>query len=207
MDRYKVMIVEDQAMPRKLFEQYVNGSDRFTLCCSLKTTGGAVDYVNENSVDLILMDVFMGDATNGLEAAARIKAAHPEIKIIIVTSMPELTYIKKAKALGAESFWYKDFSEMPILEIMDRTMAGESIYPTIIPVIPIGDAKSCDFSDREVDVLCEIVKGCSNKEIGETLNMSELTVKTHIQHLLQKTGFKNRTELAVRVRNSGLIIP
>ncbi len=204
--KYSVMIVEDQAMPRQLFEMYVNNSEKYELACSLNSAVGTDLYCNKFKIDLVIMDVLMADGSSGLDAAADIKREHPEIKIIIVTSMPEVSYIRTARSIGVESFWYKETAKDPIMDIMDRTMAGEHVYPDSTPAISLGMASSNEFTERELDILREITTGASNKDIAEKLCLSQFTIKTHVQHLMEKTGLANRTELAVKARAAGLVI-
>ena len=204
---YNVMVVEDQAMPRQLFEAFISMSDRFNLVHSIKNADMADIYCEQSRIDLILMDVCTELNSNGLEAAERIKQKHPEIKIIIVTSMPEVSYLERAKAIGVDSFWYKEVSEEPILELMDRTMAGESIYPDSTPAVSFGNIKSTDLSKREIEVLREVIMGFTNAEIAERLNLSQHTVRDYIQVIMEKTGYRTRTELAVKARETGIIIP
>ena len=202
----KVMVVEDQAMPRQLFEAFVQNSPDYRLVYSIKNADMADIYCEKSRIDLILMDICTQMNASGLEAARRIKEKHPEIKIIIVTSMPEVSYIKRAKAAGADSFWYKEISEQTILELMDRTMAGESVYPDCTPVVDFGLTDSRNFTERELDVLRELTSGDTNLQIGERLGMSKNTVRDYIQTMLEKTGFRSRTELAVKARESGIVI-
>lgn len=204
---YNVMVVEDQAMPRQLFEAFISMSDKFNLVHSIKNADMADIYCEQSRIDLILMDVCTELNSNGLEAAERIKQKHPEIKIIIVTSMPEVSYLERAKAIGVDSFWYKEVSEEPILELMDRTMAGESIYPDSTPAVSFGNIKSTDLSKREIQVLREVIMGFTNAEIAERLNLSQHTVRDYIQVIMEKTGYRTRTELAVKARETGIIIP
>ena len=89
MDKTRVMIVDDQYISRMLFEMYVNSSDRYELAFSVSSAAVVDVYLLKHSVDLVLMDILMNDGSNGLDAAAKIKETHPEIKIIAVTSMPE----------------------------------------------------------------------------------------------------------------------
>ena len=166
-----------------------------------------MDYVSRRYVDLVIMDIVMHTGQSGLSAAKRIKDIRPETKILVVTSMPEITYIDKARKIGVESFWYKEIQEQPILELMQRTMNGESIYPDQTPVIRIGNAVSTEFTEKETEVLRELTDGASNKEIAENLGISERTVKMHITNMIQKTGFRSRLELAVKARTGGLVIP
>ena len=120
--------------------------------------------------------------------------------------MPESSYIGRAKEIGVESFWYKEVQEQPLLEIMDRTMAGESVYPETMPAIQFGHIVSTELTDTEMAVLRALMSGASNKEIGEQLYMSESTVKRHIAEMLAKTGFKSRLQLAIEARGGGLVI-
>lgn len=204
---YNVMVVEDQAMPRQLFEAFISMSDKYKLVHSIKNADMADIYCETSGVDLILMDVCTELNSNGLDAAERIKLKHPEIKIIIVTSMPEVSYLERARAVGVDSFWYKEVSEEPILELMDKTMAGESIYPDKTPTVSFGNIKSTELSKREIEVLREVILGYTNAEIAERLSISQHTVRDYIQVIMEKTGFRSRTELAVKAREIGIIIP
>ena len=203
---FNVMVVEDQAMPRQLFESFIKNSPDYQLVYSIKNADMADIYCEKSRIDLILMDICTQMNASGLEAAKRIKERYPEIKIIIVTSMPEVSYIKRAKAAGADSFWYKEISEQSIIELMDKTMAGESVYPDSTPVVAFGLTDSENFTEREFDVLRELTSGDTNAQIGERLGMSKNTVRDYIQTMLEKTGFRSRTELAVKARESGIVI-
>jgi DNA-binding CsgD family transcriptional regulator len=85
-------------------------------------------------------------------------------------------------------------------------MAGESVYPDKAPMVKIGDASSYDFTPKEIEILRLLVQGASNAEISEELDISIHTVKTHIKHLLLKTGYKSRTKLAIQARITGMVI-
>ena len=207
MKSYKVMIVEDQAIARRLFEMIVDNSDDFELLYSVESASVAHMYCDRNCPDIILMDVIMQDRSNGLEAAARIKKSHPQVKIVITTSMPEVSFIDKAKAAGVDSFWYKEADSEEILTVMRHTMEGKRVYPDSTPVVTLGNITSTDLTAAELDVLRELTKGASNVEIGDKLFISPTTVRTHISNMLAKTGFANRTELAIKARLEGLVIP
>ena len=202
----RVMIVDDQNISRQLFESFIQSADDFELVYSLDTAKVADTYCARGGIDLIIMDVVMGDGTSGLDAAARIKKSYPGIKIVIVTSMPEVSYIERAKSIGVESFWYKEVEGEPLLSVLRRTMSGESIYPDTTPVLEFGFVKSTDLTDMELMVLRELTTGAGNQEIADRLMVSVNTIRTHIQHMLDKTGFSNRTELAIEARVRGIVI-
>ena len=101
---YKVLVVDDQAMPRQLFESIIRFSDNYELAASVDSASVADVYSAKKEIDLILMDVVMSGGINGIEAAARIKGSYPNIKILVVTSMPDGTFLKKARDAGVDSF-------------------------------------------------------------------------------------------------------
>lgn len=203
---YNVLIVEDQAMARRLMEIYVNSSEHFTHLLSIANASAALSVCKSNSVDLILMDVLTELGHSGLDAAEEIKKFFPKIKIIIVTSMPEYSWLERAKRIGVDSFWYKDGQKEGFLNMMERTMAGERIFPDETPLVHIGNTTNHEFTERELDILKELTTGDSNAVIADRLHISAGTVKTHIQHLLNKTGFKTRTELVAEARSLGIVI-
>lgn len=193
-------------MIREIFESTVERAEGYTLAASFPTAIQALRYVESNGADLVLMDVLIPGSMSGLGAAEKIKAIKPDVKIIAVTSMPELSYERKAREIGVEGFWQKEVQEQPIQEIMDRVMAGETVYPSEQVEVPIGNAMSTEFTEREADVLKELVTGASNKEIAGKLNMGESTVKMHITNMLQKSGYHSRLELALMARHYGIAI-
>lgn len=206
MSKTRVMIVDDQFVSRKLFEMYVESSENYEMVYAVETAAFADAYVLKTPVDLVLMDILMADGSNGLDAAERIKKNQPGIKIIAVTSMPEASWLKRAREIGIESFWYKEASRETILEAMNRTMAGESVYPEEAPKVCLGLASSEEFTGRELEVLRIMTTGASNAAIAKKLNISENTVKNHIRHMMEKTGCESRTALAIEARVSGMVI-
>ena len=139
---YRVVIAEDFRMIREIFENAVQHEEGFELEASFPTAAQAVKYLEKNNADLVLMDVLIPGSMSGLDAAAIIKESKPKTRIIIVTSMPELTYEKRARELGVEGFWQKEVQEQPIQEIMKRVMAGEHVYPTEQLQVNIGNTSS-----------------------------------------------------------------
>lgn len=203
---YKIMIVDDQFVSRELFKLYIEQSPEYEVLYCIDTAMFADTYVLKAPLDLVIMDILMNDGSNGLDAAEKIKKLKPNLKIIAVTSMPEVSWMERARKIGIESFWYKDVSEKTLMEIVQRTLAGESIYPDGAPVVKLGMAKSSEFTPREIEVLRLLTTGAGNDEIADKLNISLNTVKTHIKHLLEKTGFETRTQLAIQSRVTSFVI-
>ncbi|MBP3352084.1 MAG: response regulator transcription factor [Lachnospiraceae bacterium] len=202
----RVLIVEDAPMDRQLLELYVKQSGQYELVPSVESAAFVEFCCRTTRVDLILMDVCTSLYANGIDAAEKIKQNFPQTKIIIITGQPECSFIERAKKAGVDSFWYKTETAESILHVMERTMAGENIYPESTPPLQFGYITSNELTARELEVLREVVAGESDAAIAEKLYMSLRTVKCHIQSMRDKTGFRNRTELAVRARDCGLII-
>ena len=203
---YRVLIVEDQTLPRKYFENIVNNSSNYTLAASISSATVADAYCINGSVDLIIMDIVMSEGISGLDAAKRIKLSYPEIKILMVTSMPDSNFLEKAKEVNVDSFWYKEVQDAPMLEVMDRTMAGEHIWPDRAPSVKFGLIDSSELSEREFEVLRYVTMGYTNQEIAEVIGISVNTIKFHIGNLISKSGCNSRIELAILATKSGLIV-
>ena len=181
-----VLIVEDQRMPRENMEHLVEDSGRYRRVASLSTAEMALAQCARHTVDLVLMDVCTKGSRDGIDVAAEIKARYPETKVIIITSMVEESYLKRAKAAGAESFWYKDVSPESLLEVMDRTMAGESLYPDRTPETRLGQVSSTQLTPREIEVLRLVCEGLEYEGIAAELGISSRTVKRFVSSLLEK---------------------
>lgn len=204
--KYSVMIVEDQQMPKTLFSHYIENSEHFYLQIAIENASIADIVCTRTPIDLILMDVVTENGESGLTAAEKIKKKYPKIKIIIVTSMPECSYIQRAKKIGIEGFWYKEVNEQPILSIMERVMQGETVYPEHPQSVKVGLALSTEFTEKELEILRLILGGYSNVEISIKLGVSSGVIKNHVADMLLKTRFRSRTQLAVRTRETGLVI-
>ena len=206
MARTRVLIVDDQLMVRQLFELYLKSDERYELVESLSSAAQVENFVRACPVDLILMDILMNDGSNGLDAAAAVKKLRPETRIVAVTSMVEASWLKRAAEIGIESFYYKEAAQESILDVLERTMRGESVYPDAAPRVAMGLAGSEEFTERELEVLRLMTTGMSNSRIAQRLGISEGTVKTFIHSMLEKTGYANRTELAIEARVRGVAV-
>ncbi len=205
-DRIRVVVADDQNISRAFFEMYVRADARYRLLAALRTAREAVEYVCDHEADLVILDVMMRDGIDGLTAAGEIKRDHPETRIILTTSASETTWEDRARAVGVEGFWYKEYEVHSLIEIMNRVMNGETVYPSAPPDPNLGNTKRSDLTDRELEVLRELTGGLTNEEIAEKLNVTVFTIKRHIQNMLQKTGYKNRLDLAINAKALGLVV-
>ena len=200
-----VMIVEDQKMIRSILERYINDEEGYETVASIAGARRAVELCDTAAVNLVLMDVQTELRENGLIAAKKIKAAHPEIKIMIVTSLADREVLEQAKAAGVDSLWYKDSDEIAFMDAVRRTVSGEHVFPDSPPAVEIGTAKSTDFTNAEMRVLRCLVKGMSYGAIAGALGIEVTTVKYHVANMLQKTNFENKLQLAIAASESKLV--
>ena len=181
-------------------------SEKYQLDASLPSAEQAVDWCLDHPTDLVIMDVMMKRGMDGLTCARSIKANNPEVKIILTTSTAEAEWIGKARRAGIESFWFKEYSAVSLSEVIDCTMAGKSVYPDSPPNPEFGAALKVYLTEWEQDVLRELTRNYTNEETAARLYISVNTVRNHIQHMLEKTGYKNRIDLAVNAKATGLVV-
>ena len=203
-EKIRVVVADDRPLPRGFFELTVRSCEGYELAASFSAAGAAVSWCLEHPPQLVILDIMMSQGIDGLTAAARLKSAFPDLRIILATSMAEAKWLDEARKLGIEAFWYKD-SEVPLPEVMDRVMAGEIVYPDT-PQLPLGRVSQTELSDRELDVLRELTACSTNQQIADSLCISVNTVRRHIQNMLDKTGFTDRLELAVHARELHIVV-
>ena len=172
----RVMIVEDQKLVRSLLESYIQNEDGYQLAVSIPSAAEAPILCDTEDIDLVLMDVQTEHRENGLAAAKKIREAHPEIKIVVATSLIDTQVLARAKSVGADSLWYKDGDEGTLMQVVRRTMAGEHIFPDAPPSVEIGTAMSAEFTKGEMKVLRCLVRGLSYNEIAKACGVPESTV-------------------------------
>lgn len=203
-EKIKVLIVDDQRIARQYVDMFIKISKRYEPVASIALAEDALEYCEKLSPDLVIMDVVMHHGIDGLTAAEMIKNRYPEIKIILATLMAETDWMSRAKQMGIESFWYKEYSNLSLIEIMDRTMDGENLYLDKPPAVFLGNLKITDLTVQQKNLLRYLTRGLSNKEIAEKMFIEPSTVKTHLDFIMNKTGIHSRTELAVKAANLGL---
>ena len=202
----RVLIVEDQKMAQENMEAIIKSSKSYTLSGVISNAADTELFCMRESVDLILMDVCTARDENGIEACAVVKRKFPEIKVIIITSMAEHTFIEKARVAKADSFWYKDGSRGELIEVMDRTMAGEHIFPEKTPEVKLGLSTSYELTHSELDVIRALMQSTSDEDAASMLGCTKANIRWHIGKILDKTGYRTRMELLIAVAQKNLII-
>ena len=202
----RVLIVEDQKMAQENMEAIIKASENYTLAGIIPNAADAELFCMRGGVDLILMDVCTLRDENGIDAAEIIKRKFSRIKVIIVTSMAEHTFIEKAKAVGVDSFWYKDASHGELISVMDQTMAGEHIFPDRTPEVKLGLTTSYELTHFELDVLRALMQSTSDEDAASMLGCTKANIRWHVGKLLEKTGYRTRMELLIAVSQKNLII-
>lgn len=202
----RVLIVEDQKMAQENMEAIIRSSDHFTLAGIIANAADAELFCMRSGVDLILMDVCTARDENGIEACGVIKKKFPHIRIIIVTSMAEHTFIEKAKLANADSFWYKDAGAGELLAVMDQTMAGKHIFPDKTPEVKLGLTTSYELTQSELEVLRALMQSTSDEDAANILGCTKANIRWHLGRILDKTGYRTRMELLIAVASKNLII-
>ena len=202
----RVLIVEDQRMAQENMESIIAQSEYYTLAGIIPNAADAELFCMRGGVDLILMDVCTARDENGIEACGVIKKKFPKIKVIVVTSMAEHTFIEKARAARADSFWYKDASHGELIAVMDRTMAGERIFPDKTPEVKLGFTTSYELTQSELEVLRALMQSTSDEDAATMLGCTKANIRWHVSKILEKTGYRTRMELLIAVAQKNLII-
>lgn len=201
----KVLIVEDQAMLRESVTRVIDAQSDMEVIASLSDAAKALDQIDQNKPDLVLMDICTENGSSGLAATRAIKDKHPDLKVVAITGMPEMTFVEQAKEAEVDSFVYKNVGMDELLSIIRSTMEGYSTYPQQRTSGQFVD--SSRFSDVEMKILRLVCEAKSRKEIAAELFMSEGTIKRHISEILAKTGYDSILRLAVRLVSEGYIVP
>ncbi|MDO4650724.1 MAG: response regulator transcription factor [Eubacteriales bacterium] len=203
-----VLIVDDERIVQELFASYIEkAKDRYSLAGMLKDAGNVDVYCAGGRIGMILMDVCTANEQSGIAAAARVKKKYPWIKIVIVTSAPDYRFLEKAREAGADSFWYKEVSKEELLSVMDRTMAGEHVYPEAPPEVYLGLARSTEFTPKELELLGYLLTNKSLHEIADIMGVDYSTTRYHVKNLKEKTGAKSVVELCYLALKSRMILP
>ena len=199
----RVILVEDQAMLRESLAIAIDAQEDMEIIASLAKATDAIDAARTMHPDLMLMDVCTEDDASGISACAQIKRELPGIRVVIMTGIPEITFIEQARASAADSFIYKNVGTAELLSIIRSTMDGYSTFPAAT----LGDRTLEMLDDEEIMILRLVCENKSRREIATEMFLSEGTVKRRVSAILAKTGYDSIMKLAVHAVSDGYIVP
>lgn len=201
----RVLIVDDHPFARSFLESCFAGEPDIQVAGSIASASVADLWCESKRPDVVFMDICTEGNASGLEAARRIKARFPTIRVIMTTGFDEISYVPRAKAIGADGFVYKSEPADSYLKMLRAVMAGEGSFPER-KSIPVADNES-PLTAREREVIRLICQNNTNAEIAKRLSISEGTVRRHIENMLRKTGQRSKTALVAYVVSGGWINP
>jgi DNA-binding NarL/FixJ family response regulator len=199
----KIIIVEDQAMLRESLEHVIGEQNDMEVAGSTDDATNATELCRQLQPDLVLMDVVTKNNSSGITYTARIRAEFPNIKIVIMTALPEITFAEEARKAGAHSFMDKNMGNDHLFHVIRNTMKGYSIYSVPSDRLPF----TARFTEKEIAVIRLVCQGMARNEMAQKLGVSESMIKQHITSILDKTGFDSISKFAIYAVSEGLIVP
>ena len=210
----RVLVADDQSMVRAGFRMLLGGEPDIDVVAEASNGLEAVDKAARFSPNVVLMDIRMPEL-DGLEATRRILAADENARVLILTTFDLDEYVYEALRAGASGFVLKDDPPEQLLEAIHVVARGDALLSPAVTKRVIRQFSRVphaapprgldDLTERERDVFRLIAHGLSNAEIGSELYISETTVKTHITHILQKLGLRDRVQAVVLAYQAGLV--
>lgn len=215
----RVAVVDDQALVRAGFRMICEAEDDLTVVGEAADGRDAIELVERARPDVVLMDIRM-PVLDGVEACARICAAHPDVRVLMLTTFDLDDYVFAALRSGASGFLLKDTPPEQLLDAVRVVSRGEALLapsitrrviesfvrqapPSTAPPAPGLDT----LTEREMEVLKLVARGLSNAEIATELYLGEATVKTHVGRMLMKLGLRDRVQAVVAAYECGLVTP
>jgi DNA-binding NarL/FixJ family response regulator len=215
----RVVIADDQVLVRSGFRVLVDVAADMQVVGEAADGAEAVALVAEHTPDVVLMDIRM-PILDGIDATRQITAASPSTKVLILTTFDLDEYVYAALRAGASGFLLKDTRPEELLAGIRTLATGEAMLaPSVTSRLiaefanradgapAVSPVELTDLTQREREVLLEVGRGLSNADIGDRLQISPATAKTHVSRLLMKLGAHDRAQLVVIAYESRLITP
>ena len=214
-DRIRVMLVDDHALMRKGVASLLGACPDIEVVGEADNGAEAVARVADLMPDLILMDIQM-PKMDGLEATRRIKAEHPYLKVVILTVSEEDRTLFDAIKAGAQGYLLKKMEPDEFLTMVRGISRGEAPISRTMASKILGEFSrhmkgsqpedpAAKLTPREREVLQLLTQGRSNKEIANTLCVSENTVKNHLKNILAKLHLQNRVQAVAFAFREGIV--
>jgi two-component system NarL family response regulator len=199
-----ILITDDHTVVREGLAAMIGRRAEIQVVAEASNGVQAVELALKHKPDVLLMDLRMPQM-GGVEAIQTIRAAWPEARVIVLTTFDGDEDIFRALQAGAKGYLLKDTPREELLEAIRAVHAGRKHIPPEVAAKLADRLTSETLTEREREVLQLIVGGQSNKEIGASLNISEGTVKVHVNSLLGKLGVSDRTQAVTAALKRGLV--
>ncbi|MDM5188494.1 response regulator transcription factor [Bacillus sp. DX4.1] len=210
--KIKLLLVEDHHIVRRGLVFFLNTKEEFEIIGEAENGEEALAFVQKERPDVVLIDVSM-PKMDGIEATKRLKQYDATIKILMLSSFSEQDYVLPALEAGADGYQLKEVQpDQLVASIIAVYQGNTNFHPKVTPTLlgrsVVKEEKQDSFSmltKREKEVLREIAKGRSNKEIAAELHITEQTVKTHVSNVLAKLEVDDRTQAALYAVKHGIV--
>lgn len=199
----KVLVVDDDRVVGISLKTILEAEPDITVPALGKDGAEAVVLYKEHRPDILLMDIRM-EGMNGLDAAATILASDPSARILFLTTFSDDEYIVRALRLGAKGYLLKQDFES-IVPALHAVYGGQNVFgsevvkkiPEILSSPKEPDVSGLPLNEKELEIMKLVAEGLNNKEIAQTLFLSEGTVRNYLSSTLEKLALRDRTQLAI----------
>jgi DNA-binding NarL/FixJ family response regulator len=199
-----IMLVDDHPLVRAGLVTLMSTTDDLEIVAEAGGGEQAVTMADELEPDVVLMDLSM-PGMNGVEATRLILAAHPSIRVVVLTTFADEDRVADALEAGAVGYLLKDCDARELLAAIRSAAQGHAPLDARVAraLLPTTAVRAKDtLSVRELQVLKLVAKGLANKQIGRDLGISERTVKVHVGHVFRRIGVGDRTSAAMWARDN-----
>ncbi|MBO8198924.1 response regulator transcription factor [Streptomyces smyrnaeus] len=197
----RLLLAEDQAMVREALAALLSLEPDIEIVAQVGRGDEVLDAVAAHRPDVALLDIEM-PGLSGLDALEGLRATHPSLKVVILTTFGRPGYLRRAMESGADAFLVKDAPAAQLADAVRRVRAGERVIDPGLAAAALAEGAS-PLTDRERDVLSAAREGAANAEIAAALHLSHGTVRNYLSTAIQKTGARNRTEAVRIARDKG----
>ncbi|MDI6812397.1 MAG: response regulator transcription factor [Desulfitobacteriaceae bacterium] len=199
-----IVIADDHPLLREGLRRILEFETDMSVIQEVGDGQGAINVARNQAFDVLLMDLNM-PGVNGLEACRVIRREWPQIGILVLTVDDSDEKIFEVLQLGVAGYLLKDVEPKTLVESIRKVHAGESILSPIVTGKLLGQLshssparETYGLSERELEIVAYVVKGASNREVGQALFISEKTVKNHLSSIFRKLNVEDRTQAALK---------
>jgi len=209
----QILVVDDHPVVRRGVISLLAGHLDLAVVGEAENGAEVLPFLETQSVDVVLLDIKM-DGQNGIEVARRVRNAHPNVKIIILTTYDDGDYVQDAFEAHVDGFLLKSVSHESLPDSIRAVMRGERIISPNLVSTMLSDyqllsrekaIREVGLDSSDLEILAAIASGASNKEIAQQLYWSEATVKRRVQDILEKFGATNRAQAIAEALRRGWI--